>query len=82
MLRRSASLAGLVEVSGPRLGASPRSPGGEHALPAAGLIGAGRGKTRSPPTRLPRCRRTVPEALPPRAVMWNPLHETDSASVA
>lgn len=62
-------------VRGARAG--ERTPGGR-----ADRRGEGKDALASPPTRLPRCRRTVPEALPPRAVMWNPLHETDSASVA
>lgn len=75
---------GLVESLADRgSGRSPRSPGGERTPGGrADRRGEGKDALASPPTRLPRCRRTVPEALPPRAVMWNPLHETDSASVA
>ena len=64
-------------------GRNPRSPGGERTPGGpADPRGAREGALAQPPTRLQRCRRTVPEAPPPRAVMWNPLHETDSASVA
>lgn len=75
---------GLVESLADRgSGRSPRSPGGQRTPGGpADRRGEGKDALASPPTRLPRCRRTVPEALPPRAVMWNPLHETDSASVA
>lgn len=75
---------GLVESLADRgSGRGPRSPGGERTPGGrAAPRGEGKDALASPPTRLPRCRRTVPEAPPPRAVMWNPLHETDSASVA